>query len=487
MAMTSLAVEELTTRNPATGEIIGTYIAADQTSVRRTVGRARQALPAWRALSPGERGAHLRRVAEVLEDRAEAIGAIITAEMGRPHAESIPEVKKAATFFNYYADIGPALLESTSIDLAGLAAPGKQSWIRRESRGVVAVLKPWNAPVQQMVWAVAPALMAGCVVVAKPSEYTPGSALALQDAIEAAGLPDGVMSMVVGGPATGAALVDADVDMVSFTGSIATGRRVAEAAGRKLRKCLLELSGKDSLIVDERVANIDLVAAGIVYGAFSNCGHWCSSVERILLPASRFDEILDAVVTQTRALRVGPGDRGAIDVGPIANDKQLAIVSGIVDDAIERGATAVTGGARLTGSDSKDGYLYEPTVLVDVPRDARLETENVFGPVVAIEPYELVEEAIARANATNYGLGLSIWTDDAAFAERVTAASETGMVWVNEPLQSLAPCPWSVTKDSGYGAELGSSGLLEFTYEKVVQSQLTGNDVPRRPWYFPYA
>jgi acyl-CoA reductase-like NAD-dependent aldehyde dehydrogenase len=173
-------------------------------------------------------------------------------------------------------------------------------------------------------------------------------------------------------------------------------------------------------------------------------------------------------------------------MGPIANQKQFEIVKSIVDDAVARGARVLAGGRPMRVSGHEGGLFFEPTVLADVPSDARLQVENVFGPVVALETYDGVDDAIEKANATNYGLGLSVWTDRSDFAEYVTERSDTGMVWVNEPLQSIAACPWSVVKDSGFGSELGASGVREFTYEKIVQSQLKNNSGPR-PWYFPYA
>ncbi len=470
--------------NPATKEVTGRFVAAGKDDVAEAVQSARRAFPEWKMLGFERRAQLLHKVADYLEGEAEAIAEVITREMGRVRGESVPEVTKSAVFFRYFADHAAEFLAPEDLDLTGLTLPEKRARILREPRGVVAVVKPWNAPVQQVVWAVAPALSAGCCVIIKPSEYTPESGLALQAAFDQAGFPEGVVQTVVGDGATGELLVNSDVDVVAFTGSVVAGRKVAQDCGRRLRKAVLELSGKDSLIVDPSVSNLDLVAAGIVYGAFSNCGQWCSSVERVFIPSALWDELVPRVVAQSKALRVGAGWSGGVDMGPIANERQFEIVSSIVQDAVDKGAKVLCGGSSML---DMEGFFFQPTVLCDVPKNARLATENVFGPVVELVAFENIDEAIAGANSTNYGLGLSVWTDDASFAEYVTRRSDTGMVWVNEPLQSFAPCPWSVVKDSGIGSELGCAGMREFTYDKVVQEQLSGNDTTRRPWYFPYA
>lgn len=471
--------------NPATGAANEPVAIATAGDVADAVARSRAAFNSWKFTSLQERIALLNRVADELEASAEHIGSVITSEMGRVFAESVPEVTKSASFFRYFGSIAEEALTPTVLDLKGLTLPEKTSRILYEPRGVVGIIKPWNAPVQQIVWALAPALVAGCTTIVKPSEFTPRSALELQKAFDRAGFPQDVVITLPGDGSTGAALVDSDIDVLAFTGSVATGRRVAETMGRKVRKCVLELSGKDALIVDPRVSNLDLVAAGIVYGAFSNCGHWCSSIERAYIPSQIADQLIQLVVAKTKELRVGPGNQYGIDIGPIANKKQFDIVSSIVTDAITQGARPLIGGGPLAVAGHEGGLFYAPTVLADVPVGARLTQENAFGPVLAVYRYDSIDDAIALANATNYGLGLSVWTDDERFADYVTRRSDTGMVWVNEPLQSIAACPWSVYKDSGIGVELGASGVREFTFEKVVQSQLADNNAPRS-WYFPY-
>jgi succinate-semialdehyde dehydrogenase/glutarate-semialdehyde dehydrogenase len=476
--------ESLTPINPATGEATDSIPITSAEEVKNAIERSRQAFNKWRFTSVQERKELLLKTAEALDSQAESIGRTITSEMGRVLAESVPEVTKSAAFFRYFAEIADSALEPKELNLAGLTLPQKRSKVLYEPRGVAAIIKPWNAPVQQIVWAVAPALIAGCTVIIKPSEFTPRSAMRLQEAFDAAGFPPDVVITLPGDGTTGRALVEGDIDIVAFTGSIATGRKVAEIMGRKIRKCVLELSGKDALIVDENVRNLDLVAAGIVYGAFSNTGHWCSSVERVFLPSSIAEALMQRIVESTKNLRVGPGDQTGVDVGPIANRKQYDIVTSIVDDAVAQGAHALCGGPMSIPGHER-GLFFAPMILTDVPDEARLTTENIFGPVVAIYKYDDLDDAIRQANSSNYGLGLSVWTDSNEFGDYVAKRSDTGMVWINEPLQSIAACPWSVYKDSGIGVELGESGVREFTFEKVVQSQFEENSGPRA-WYFPY-
>jgi acyl-CoA reductase-like NAD-dependent aldehyde dehydrogenase len=272
--------------------------------------------------------------------------------------------------------------------------------------------------------------------------------------------------------------------VVSFTGSFTSGRKVAETTGRRVRKMVLELSGKDGLIVCEDVADLDFAASAIVYGAFFNCGQLCSSVERVYVQKKIASQLIEKVVALVKSLKVGNGLTPGMDLGPLANQRQFDIVAAHVEEAKKAGAKVLTGGYKLTDGDLAKGLFYAPTVITGVNHDMRIMREIMFGPVVTFMTYDTIEEAIKLANDTNYGLGTAVLTQNQEMEEWLVRRLDSGMVWINEPLLSVAPCTWSVIKDSGYGGELGESGYKEYTFEKVIFTQYENNKV--RPWYLPY-
>jgi len=469
--------------NPANKKVIGEYKVAQAEDVHSAVGRLRHGARLWAATSIETRSKILLSCADALEQKLDDLSNLITSEMGRPLVEARNEVTKSANFFRYFARLGPAALADQVIDIAGHTIPQKSAVIRHTPRGVAGMIKPWNAPVQQLVWAVAPSLIAGCSILMKPSEYAPGSALLFQNALLAGGLPANVYETVVGAADVGTHVASSDVDIISFTGSLATGRKIAELASRGPVRTIMELSGKDVLIVGPSVDDIALVANGIVFGAFSNCGQWCSSIERVFIHEDLYEPILTKVRELTVALRVGDGLCSDIDIGPLANETQFNNVSSLLDDALSKGAQLEA--QTKLGDQHKSGFFFPPTVLSGVARTSRIRIENIFGPIVEVQSYQKIDEALDEANRSDYGLGTSVWTNDEQFAEFVANTVDTGMVWINEPMQSMAPCPWSVCKRSGYGVELGEAGVREFTYQKIIQKQMSDN-INRRPWYFPY-
>lgn len=467
------------TISPFDRSVLKSYKSASKEEVDLAVGAAAQAFHSWSRTPIIERASLLLKLAVELENRAEEIGKTITDEMGRVEFEAVGEVKKSAAFLRYFASECDEIAQKKVISVEGLAPEGKQAYSMYAPRGVVGIIKPWNAPLQQTIWALAPALISGCTCVIKPSEYTSETGIALQDAILKSGFPDNVVQTILGDGEVGDHLVGSAIDVVAFTGSFEVGRLVAQKAAFQMKKSVLELSGKDYLLIDPDFSNLELLANGIVYGAFSNCGHWCSSIETALIPENLYDVVVEKIRKKTRELELGRSS----DIGPISNENQFNIVKDLVFDAVAKGAHVVCGGQ--PAADMPNSFFFEPTVLANVSDDAKIETSNAFGPVIVLKKVKDVSEAINLANASDYGLGASVWTESKEFADSVVSELEVGMVWVNEPLQSIASCPWSVTKHSGVGVELGINGVKEFMYEKVVQFQFE-NEEETRPWYFPY-
>lgn len=472
-------INKFKTISPFDGTVLATYNMSTPEEVKVAVKNAKLAFEAWSSLNFDERSLYLKKLADELDNEADSIGMTITNEMGRVEFESVGEVKKSAAFLRYFADNSGVVEAKNPISVDGIAPEGKQAYSIYAPRGVVAIIKPWNAPLQQTIWALAPALMSGCTAVIKPSEYTPATAIALQQAIEKSNFPEFVVQTLIGDGTVGSELVNSEVDVVAFTGSYEVGQHVAERAAYGMKKSILELSGKDYLIVDPNFKNLELLTNGIVYGAFSNCGHWCSSIEAALIPDIIYDEVAEQIKKATEALRLGRKE----DLGPISNSTQYNIITSLIEDAVSKGASILCGGRKSEGNPK--GLFFEPTVLIDVPDNAKIEYENAFGPVIVLKRVKDTSDAVKIANNSVYGLGASVWTESEDFANLMIKELKVGMVWVNEPLQSIASCPWSVTKNSGIGVELGINGVKEFMFEKVVQYQF-GNSSSSRAWYFPY-
>lgn len=477
------SINSITTVNPANGEEIAVLDTADSRKITQAVQAARQAFQEWKNQSYQQRGSFLANAAEFLLRDLEKIASTITTEMGKPINESRSEVGMSANYLKYFAHNASEILRDDEIDLELSAFPKKTASISHEPVGVVAAIKPWNLPLLLPVWTIGAALAAGNSVIFKPSQHTPLVALELEKAFLDAHLPKEVFQVLIGADETGQALVSSDVDMVSFTGSAKTGRKVAAKCGSLLKKVSLELGGKDPLIIWND-ADLNFAVAGTVYGSFSNCGQFCCSVERVYVHEDIGKAFVEKVVNKTLELKLGPGSDGASQIGPLANEQQLAIVENHVEDAIASGAKVLVGGKRPTGSKVKRGFFFEPTVLVDVNHDMRIMREETFGPICPIMTVSNEDEAIRLANDTQYGMSAYVFSQDEGLIERLSSRLDVGMVWANETVLSLPECPWIVRKDSGTGAELGKMGMLRYTLPKVVNTQLQESANPR-PWWFP--
>ena len=479
---TETRAAEITSINPATLEELARFPIATAAEVQQAVARARAAQPAWAALACRNRARYILKVQRALYDRKEEILRIISDETGKPEFEALAtEVFMVSDLMSHFATKAEKILRDERFTLAVFR--NKRSLLTYEPLGVVGVISPWNFPFSIPVGEIVMALMAGNTVVLKPSEYTPLVGDAIKRLFASAGFPDGVLEVVQGDGSTGAALVDAAVDKLFFTGSVRTGKKIAESAAKRLLPVVLELGGKDPMIVCED-APFERTVKGAVWGAFMNCGQVCASVERLYVLEPVAEKFIAAVVAEVKKLRLGPPSPDcATDIGPLTNEKQLSIVTEQVADAVARGARVLAGGRRR---DDLGGYFFEPTVLVDVDSSMRVMTEETFGPVLPIKVVKDEEEALREANNTRYGLLASVWTADNERGRRLARKIEAGWVIINDAINThgAAQTPWFGVKDSGMGVTHGSAGLFEFVGMKHVNWDLL--PLKSNWWWFPY-
>jgi len=472
---TETADHVIESRNPATGELLGTVPEMDEHQVHDAVKRARGAAGDWAALPVDRRVDHLLDVRDLMLDRVDDLVALVCAETGKTRLEALfSEIMVTAETIAHYAKRAPKVLAPERV------SPGlfrtKRAVKFHEPFGVVGVISPWNYPFTLTMTPVVTALLAGSTVVLKPSEVTPLVGVAVGDLFRDVGAHPDIVQVVTGGGATGHAVVTGGVDKIAFTGSVATGRKVMQAAAERLTPVVLELGGKDPMVVMED-ADLDRAAAAAVWGAFTNAGQTCISIERVYAVAAVFDDFVEKVVERARALKVGR------DLGSMTFPRQIEIVERHVADAVAKGARVLVGGRRVPGA---PGLQYEPTVLVDVDHSMDIMREETFGPVLPIMSARDEDEALRLANDSAYGLDASVFTGSPERAERLAAGVESGTVCVNDVLvnYALPGLPFGGVKDSGIGRAHGDEGLLEFSRVKAVAYDRAG--LRREPhWFAP--
>jgi succinate-semialdehyde dehydrogenase/glutarate-semialdehyde dehydrogenase len=450
-------------RSPATLEPVGEFDAKSAADVQAALEAARKAQPDWAALPIEERGRVLLRAVRVLLHRQDEFVAVLRRETGKPEAEALAvEVLAACDALTFYAKRAKRILADRTVPVHLMKS--KKLRISYRPLGVVGIITPWNFPFLLSLNPTAQALMAGNAVLLKPSEATPYSGQLVEELLRAAGLPEGVFQCLLGDGETGRALVEAGCDKISFTGSVATGRRVAEACGRQLVPCTLELGGKDPMLVCED-ADLERAAAGAVYGAFANSGQVCVSTERVYVVDRVADEFVRKVVQKTGELRQGA--EGEADVGPMILPSQLEIVERHVADAVEKGARVLAGGRRNPDS---QGLFFEPTVLVDVDHEMAVMREETFGPVLPIMRVRDEDEALRLANDTRYGLNANVWTRDKRKGFELAKQIQSGSVVVNDCMLTygITESPFGGRKESGIGQVNGEVGLRSYCHAQSI-------------------
>ena len=452
--------------NPSTGEVIAEVQSGTEADVDRAVASARRAFEdGWAETTPAERSRMLLTLAERIESDGEELARLESLNVGKPRGVAAGDVEFSADNLRFFAGAS-RLLEGKA---AGEYARGYTSMIRREPVGVVASIAPWNYPLLMAAWKMGPALAAGNTVILKPSEITPLSALRVAE-LAADIFPPGVLNVITGmGAPVGTGLVrHPGVDMVSLTGDVSTGKKVAEAAAGTVKRAHLELGGKAPAVVFED-ANIEAAAAGIRRSSFYNSGQDCTAAARILVHERVYDEFLSELLPRVEAIRTGDPLAGEdVDMGPLVSAAQRDKVGGFLDQARDGGATVLAGGAR----DGGPGFFYRPTVVADVEQEDDIVQKEAFGPLITVQRFRSDEEALRLANGLPYGLTASVWSEGLGRALDAARKLRVGTVWINEHTNLASEMPHGGFKQSGYGKDMSAYAVEDYTVVKHVMAKL---------------
>lgn len=460
-------------RNPATGELIGTFTSSTAADVDAAVEAASKAFKSWRLYPAPKRGEILYRAARILEERKEELAREMTQEMGKVFTEAAGDVQEAIDMTYYMAGEGRRMFgQTTPSELRN-----KFNMSVRKPLGVAGLITPWNFPMAIPSWKMTPALIAGNTVVFKPATYTPKLAIRFVEILQEAGIPDGVVNLVLGtGSDVGDPLVaHPDVPLLSFTGSTETGVQVATEAARRNKRVTLEMGGKNAVIVMDD-ADLDLAVEGILWGAFGTSGQRCTATSRVIVHRAVKQELEDRLAERAGRMKLGDGLDPDTDVGPLVSDTQLQNVHRYVDIGKDEGARLVVGGEIRADGDLSKGFFHEPTIFTDVSRDMRIANEEIFGPVVSLIPVDSLDEAVDIANSVEYGLSASIFTNSVNNTFRAMQDIYTGILYINAGTTGAEiHLPFGGTKGTGNGhREAGTAALDFYTEWQVIYVDYSG-------------
>jgi succinate-semialdehyde dehydrogenase/glutarate-semialdehyde dehydrogenase len=476
--------DEIISYNPATNEEIGRVSNTSPEIVKEAVRKSREAFVFWKETSFRERAKFVMRAREIILSELDKIARLISDESGKPVAESLSmEIAPVLDLMQYFAKNTAKVLKPEKINIGLYATLGRTSKIIYKPLGTVGIIPAWNYPFSIPLGEVVMSLMAGNAVILKPSELTPFIGLKIGEIFRKANLPENLLQVITGDGRTGAALVDAGIEKIMFTGSVATGKKIAESAAKHLTSVVLELGGKDPMIVFAD-ANLELAAQGAIWGAFCNSGQSCSSVERLYVEESVAKEFTDLIVEKTKRLNQNLGSEETTDIGAMSSERQMQIVEDHVESFRQEGAEILTGGKR---NKNFKGTFYQPTVIGNANNKMRGMQEETFGPTLPIATFKTEEEAIGFANDSDFGLTASVWTKDLKKGNRVAEKILAGTVCVNEVLYThgIGQTPWGGFKQSGNGRTHGRQGLMEL----VAPQHIHVNRFLFTPnaWWLPYS
>ena len=483
MAATAIPIDTLPSINPATGQVLAHIEKTRPEMVSRCVTLARAAQKEWAQVPVRERCKLLGKLREVMMARRNELADAVVNESGKPRVEALfADLFVALDSAEYWSKHAADALRTERVPHHSIAAKAKSGRLVYEPVGVIAIISSWNYPLAIPMSQIIPAIVAGNAVVCKSSDFTPQCGALIEKVFREAAFPQDLVAVVQGGGEVGQALIDAAPDKVLFTGSVATGRRVAEACAKRLIPTVLELGGKDAMIVLAD-ADLQVASSAVVWGSYTNCGQVCLSVERLFVEQTIAEKFAALCVEKTKKLRLGPGNDPATDVGPLIRPQHVQRMLDLVEDAIARGARVLCGGNARTDLGSN---FFEPTVITGVDSSMNLFQEETFGPILAMQTVKDAEEAIHRANDSPFALAASVWTKDAKIGREVAQRLRAGAIMVNDAISyfGIAEAPHGGCGVSGWGRTHGRAGFMEMVQTKYVD--VDGLPHREKPWWYRY-